>query len=168
MGGLSPPKLLCKRLRLVFIQTGDIFSPFDATAPSIMIEAGCLAVGTLRHSETSFPSAKALSFWLLKTRSTVKFFPSEKLEFNSRVYSGHSTNGSFSQTLLNHCCSQREFHGTSQTFSSHHLIILDTVEADTLFFYASLVIFWHDLFPKTYLMASWFLIKDAPLGTLRL
>ena len=49
-------------------------------------------------------------------------------------------------TLLNHCCTEQGFPGTSQIFSLIFLIILDTVETEMLFFPAILVFFWHGRF----------------------
>ena len=119
-----------------------------------MIEAGCLLVDTLRCSKTSFSGVKFRSFWLLKREAAVKVFSSKKMRirfswlfksFNNRVLP-------LLQALLNPCCTQQEFPGSSQTFWSNFLNQPIYSAWNFLLLY-SLIIFWHGSFSKTFLMA---------------
>ena len=117
-----------------------------------MIETGCLVVDTMRCSETPFPNATTRLLCLLKTGSTVKFSHRNIWGFDSRNSSGHSTNECSSPDVSDPLLRSTGFSGKFQILPPIFLTLLDTVNSETFFFCASLVIFWHGSFSNAHLM----------------
>ena len=135
---------------------------FDTMTPSIMIEAGWLDVDTLRCSETSLSIVTTRSFCLLKTGWTGKAFSSKKMRL---LFSWLFRSSSAPlQALLNHCCTQEVFSGTSQTFTP---IFLPSWIQRRLKFSSSVLVLSFSGMSRSllsiksrlaYLMTSWFII----------
>ena len=89
----------------------------------------------------------------------VKVSPSKKRIFNLVIFQVIQQTAAPLLTLLNYCCSEQGFPGTSQAFSSHFFTILDRVETKIFFFCASLVNFgrrsFSNAFLKTSLLITW-------------
>ena len=78
-------------------------SPFEVTRPSIITDAGCFVVDTLRISEISLPNVTTRSFCLLKTGSIANLFSSEKMRIRFPwIFISFKMRLLLSKTLLNH------------------------------------------------------------------
>ena len=128
-------------------QSVGIFSPFDATAPSIRIEAECLDIDTLRcsdyHSQIlqpdHFVSWRQDQRWQHSHRKNKIRFPWFFRSFNKWVF----LSGRF-WTIVE--LNRERFLEHFKLFNHQH-----GLETEIFFFCASFVIFWHVLFLEAFL-----------------
>ncbi len=162
---LQDGQIICRREPVARRdQIGGILSPVEATMPSIITDAGCLVLVTLRSSSLSLPKHTTRSFCLLMTGSTVKVFSSLKKMMRSRlcfrsfrILLQRSSRVSFCVWV------RRGLSMSLRDFLPAAFTVLDTVDTSTFLFLASSIIFCPGLSLKAFLTASGVSLIGRPL-----